>query len=471
MQPHPYPLEEVTERVAKSGYPRPETLERTYNETDLDRAVQAYRFFYPSVAALALWKGAARAGLAPNAIFGLLDAEPRHVGFTYDSDAPYGAMALDLAAGPVVVELPPGPLAGVALDLNQRWVADLGVPGPDAGQGGKHLLLPPDSGTELPAGFWVGRSSTNRALVVVRPLDGAGGRHAAEDAKERLRAIKARPLVPPADWAEPRWIDVGGKPHDTTPLAWEGKLDYWKALHEIVDDEPPFPGYSAYYGELAALGIEQGRRFAPDARLRRLLEEAARLGKAEMCAQAFADRRPDRVVWRDRKWEWMALRFEGGDFMVGGHLDLEARDKWFYQALGASPAVFRREAGPGTLAWLATRDRTGAYLDGARRYTLAIPRPVPCARGWSLTVYDAETRSQIQTKQQRASLRSEVELAGAASDEPAVLIFGPTAPANGNAPWIQTRPGKGWFAYLRLHGPKGEALDGAWKPDDVAPAE
>jgi hypothetical protein len=30
-----------------------------------------------------------------------------------------------------------------ANDLNQRWVIDMGLPGPDNGHGGKHLILPP----------------------------------------------------------------------------------------------------------------------------------------------------------------------------------------------------------------------------------------------------------------------------------------------------------------------------------------
>ena len=406
---HSQMIHDQAQRVSKSGYPKLETLESTYNETDLDRAVQAYRFFYPTVSGMAIFKGNAKIGAVPNKVFGVLDTQPRHVGFTYNSDTPYGFITLDLTPGPMVVEVPAGPLIVIAMDVNQRWIADMGLPGPDAGTGGKHLLLPPDSGTEVPSGFHVGRSTANRALVGVRALPVRGDVKAA---LERIKTVKVRPLVPPADWSEPRWIDVTAKPHDTTPLAWEGNLDYWKVLHEVIDSEPAFEGYGAYYGELAALGIVKGKPFAPDARAKRLLQEAAQLGKTEMCAQSFADRRPDRVVWRDRKWEWAALRFENGDFTVDGRLDLEARDKWFYQAIGASPAMFRREAGSGSLYWLGTRDKTGAYLDGAKSYTLAVPQPVPCQQG-SSPVGDRvrcspKTRSQIQTKQGKAcaALRS-----------------------------------------------------------------
>jgi hypothetical protein len=458
--------QEPAQRVSQSGYPKPETLEKTYNETDLDRAVQAYRFFYPTVSGMAIWKGNAKTGAVANEVFGVLDTQPHHVGFTYNSDTPYGFVLLDLSEGPMVVELPPGPLIVLAIDVNQRWIADMGVPGPDAGKGGKHLLLPPDSGTEVPSGFYVGRSSTNRVIVGVRSLPVGGDVKAA---LERIKTVKVYPLVRPDGWTEPRWIDATSRPQDTTPLAYEGKLEFWKVLHEAIDSEPPFEGYGAYYGELAALGIVRGKPFAPDGRTRRLLEEAALLGKTEMCAQSFADRRPDRVVWRDRRWEWAALRFENGDFTADGHIDLEARDKWFYQAIGASPAMFRRAPGAGSLYWLGTRDKSGAYLDGGKSYTLTVPRPVPCDLFWSVTIYDAETRSQVQAKQGRAALRSLFELKDLEGDEPVDLHFGPAPPggkSRADKRWLQTVPGKGWFAYFRLYGPEEAAFDGSWKPGD-----
>jgi hypothetical protein len=464
MQPHV--VHETTQRVSKSGYPKPETLEKTYNEADLDRAVQAYRFFYPTVSAMAIWKGNLKVGCVPNEVFGVLDTQPRHLGFTLNSDTPYGPALLDLAGGPIVVDLPAGPLIAAAFDLNQRWVADMGVPGPDAGRGGKHLILSPDSGSEVPAGFHVARASTNRVIVGIRATPTGGDVRAA---LERLRSVKIRPLVPPADWTEPKWIDLTDKPLDMTPLAFEGKLEYWSVLHEVIESEPLFPGYEAYYGDLAALGIVKGKPFAPDARAKRLLQEAAELGKTEMCAQSFADRRLDRVVWRDRKWEWVALRSESADFTVDGRLDLEARDKWFYQAIAVSPAMFRREPGGGSLYWLGTRDKTGAYLDGAKSYTLGVPRPVPCKLFWSVTIYDAETRSQVQAKQGRAALRSLFELRDIHGSEPLDLHFGPSPPAGKSGAekrWLQTVPGKGWFAYIRLYSPEAAAFDGSWKPGD-----
>jgi hypothetical protein len=46
------------------------------------------------------------------------------------------------------------------------------------------------------------------------------------------------------------------------------------------------------------------------------------------------------------------------------------------------------------------------------------------------------------------------------------LYFGPSAPAGNEGLWIQTTPGRGWFAYFRIYGPEPSAFDGSWKPGD-----
>jgi hypothetical protein len=83
-------------------------------------------------------------------------------------------------------------------------------------------------------------------------------------------------------------------------------------------------------------------------------------------------------------------------------------------------------------------------------------------------VYDAETRSQIQTEQGRAALRSHHELASLDEDgsDELALSFGPAPADDGPERWIQTIPGRGWFAYLRIYAPEAAAFDGTWKPDD-----
>jgi len=446
------------------GHPSEETARRAYDESDLHRAIEAYRFFYPTVSGAAIVRGNHQIGVVANKVFGILDCAPEQLVFTANSDTPYGPLMLDLSIGPLVVELQPGPLIVCSMDVNQRWVADMGLPGPDAGKGGKHLLLPPDYTGAIPeSGYYVHRASSNLQIVGARSLPVNGD---VKGAKERLATIKVYPLNPETPWAEPQWKDVTGMVQDTTPVQWETNFGFWEVLHQTIDSEPVFEGYRAYYGLLSALGIEKGKPFQPDDRIRAILEQAAITGNALMRVQSFGDRRPDRNVWDDRQWQWAALRYENGDFDATTHVDLEAREKWFYQAVGASPAMFRRDAQAGSLYWLGLLDKDGHSLDGGKPYVLRVPLPVPGKLFWSVTVYDMDTRSQIQTEQKKAALRSMFELKDASGDH-AELHFGPEPPAgDAGTRWIRTIPGKSWFVYLRIYGPEAAAFDGKWRPGD-----
>jgi hypothetical protein len=46
-------------------------------------------------------------------------------------------------------------------------------------------------------------------------------------------------------------------------------------------------------------------------------------------------------------------------------------------------------------------------------------------------------------------------------------IFGPQKPPGSNANYVQTLPGKGWFTYFRLYGPKAAYFDKAWQLNDI----
>src|SRR5262249_23273077 len=181
-----------------------------------------------------------------------------------------------------------------------RWIADMGLPGPDAGKGGKHLLLPPGYQGETPAGYHAATATSYRVIAAVRTLPVGGDVPAAI---ERLRSVKVHPLNPSSSWTDPTWTDMTPRPQDTTPPAWEANFQYCQVLYEVLNSGPPLEASRAHYGELAALGIAKGQPFEPDARMKGILERAAKLGCAQMRVESFADRRPDRVVWHDRQWQ------------------------------------------------------------------------------------------------------------------------------------------------------------------------
>jgi hypothetical protein len=369
---------------------------------------------------------------------------------------------MDLAAmGPVAVELPAGAYLGLVNDHHQRWVVDLGLSGADGGNGGRYIITPPGFAGRVPRGFHVARAETYavflelRALPVLRSIAGA---------VDTLRRVKVYAV---ADQRPLPFVEISDRPVDMTPLRWEGNLGYWERLAAIVDAEPVIDEFRPMYGELAALGIQKGTPFSPTTRMARRLERAAREALDEMRVEAFASMRADRLVWGDRRWEWVGLVPDDGDFETLAFLDLEARDRWFHQATVASPSMFHRGVGCTSLDFLATRDATGTFLDGGREYRLEVAEPVPADLFWSVTAYDARTRSQVLTPQDRATLGSVHDVLQRAQDGSVEIYLGPRPPPGKERQWIQTNPDTGFFLYFRLYAPDTHAFDGSWRLADV----
>jgi hypothetical protein len=448
-------------------FPTHDAAVSLYDEQDAFRAVEAYRFFYPTVSTEAIIEGLRQVGAGDGQNLIVLAAGPRHIGFTVNSDTPYMSGVIDLEArGPMVIELPPGLFVGLVNDHHQRWVVDMGLPGSDAGKGGKYLILPPDFTGAVPSEYHAARSRTHQALLALRALPGNGGTAGAVDA---LTTIKVYPLSNPE--AALGYIDVTEQSFDTSPVRWEDNIEYWNRLHAAIDAEPVLDEFRPMYGLLAALGLEKGKPFAPDQRIRTILEQASRVALDQMLVEGFASQRPDCLVWEDREWEWVGLVTDNGDFETRNFLDLQARERWFVQAIVASPAMFRRRVGDGSIYFLAARDETSAYLDGGKTYRLRVPLPVPAKLFWSVTAYDSRTRSQVQTPQDKAvlgSLQGELE---ANSEGGIDLYFGPEAPKGHESQWIQTLPDTGFFLYFRLYGPEAAAFDSTWKPGDLKELE
>ena len=200
------------------GYPTPDTSERAQDDIAYQRAVVAYRFWYPTVSVEGIFNGNRQAGLKDNETLGAAAAGPRQVGFTLNSDTPYGSATLDVSKGPMVIELPPGAYIGLVNDHNQGWVLDMGIPGPDAGQGGKHLVVGPGYTGLIPTGYYVGHTPTFKHLIAVRALPPGGDQ---QKALEALKAIKVYPLSSADNPTPMKVVDTTEKDMDSTSLKWE----------------------------------------------------------------------------------------------------------------------------------------------------------------------------------------------------------------------------------------------------------
>ena len=250
----------------KGGFPTPEASRKSLDDTDFMRAVTAYRFFYPTVSMEGTIQGQRDAGAVDNKSALVLAGGPRHVLFTGNSDTPYMGTVVNLKeAGPVVVELPPGPYLGIVNDHNYGYIADMGLPGPDAGKGGKHLILPPDYKGEAPEGYYTSRSRTNLVLVAARALPPGGDLNAALEAQKK---IKIYPLSEASTPAPFEFLDRTNDKIDVTLLRWEDNFQFWEQLNKAVQEETVIEEFRPMYGMLAMLGIEKGNPFSPDARMK-----------------------------------------------------------------------------------------------------------------------------------------------------------------------------------------------------------
>ncbi len=87
---------------------------------------------------------------------------------TPNSDVIYAMGYIDLKQdGPTVVEVPPKQ-QGILDDFWQRPITDVGYVGPDKGEGGSYLLLPPDYEGETPDGYYTFTSPTYNVFVFWR---------------------------------------------------------------------------------------------------------------------------------------------------------------------------------------------------------------------------------------------------------------------------------------------------------------
>ena len=116
-------------------------------------------------------------------------------------------------------------------------------------------------------------------------------------------------------------------------------------------------------------------------------------------------------------------------------------------------------------------DENGDPLDGGKSYKVVFPKGIPAEKFWSVTVYNMQTRSIIQTDQKFPKAGSQSFPTSAAQeneDGSTTVYYGPTKPANipeGN--WIQTNANEGWFQILRCYSPGKAFFDKTWRAGEV----
>ena len=164
-------------------------------------------------------------------------------------------MFLDLkATGPFVIE-PPKQSLCVVDDFWFRYVADMGIAGPDKGEGGKYLFLPPGYEGDVPDGYFVYRPLTFTNWVVFRALGGVPA----------LEETRVYPLAEADDPPPVEFVNIADHRFNTVHA---NDFSFYEEINTIVQEEPTTSLDPERAGQLAAIGIVHGQPFRPDDQLR-----------------------------------------------------------------------------------------------------------------------------------------------------------------------------------------------------------
>ncbi len=451
------------------GFPDDETMRLARRQVDLGRGVQTFLNFMPAASLEMLYVGHRDGyGMKPNQDIGIFDElmSSKSLWLTGNTDTVYASSFLDLSAGPIVVEVPPGTGPGTVNDAFFRFVVDMGGPGPDKGKGGKYLILGP--GQEAPAttdGFFVAKTPSYINWLILRGfLDEEGKTDTARDSfKNGLK------VYPYAMRANPQANNFKNLTDWTVNTIHANNFKFYEELNEVIQREPSEMFSPELLGMASAIGIQKGKPFAPDAEQKALLTEAVAIGNATARSILFSPQDPKAYIYPNRSGYWQT-GFPGGshEYLVNkgnGGRDMDGRTLFFYLATVNTPAMALELPGVGSQYAFSSRDSNGAYLDGANTYKLTVPANAPANRFWSFVVYDPQTRSMLQSKESpypsKNNKRNQDMLVN--DDGSVDLYFGPKAPEGKKANWIKTIPSKGWFGILRLYGPLDPWFNQTWK--------
>jgi hypothetical protein len=445
----------------KGGCPDEDTTDKLFDNLDFQRAVQAYLLGLPPVNQLANRQAIRSIGL-DNVTVPIWEqmVDSRTVELTANNNTPYTWFWLDLRNGPLVLEAPPMVL-GLFNDMWYRWVADVGITGSDRGRGGKYLLLPPGYKGEVPEGYHVVRPATFSVWIAWRTFLKDGDPKPGVDEVKKL--TKIYPLSQADNPPKLNFVNMSGK---TFCMVGPGDDRFWEMLNQVVQEEPTDSIDPTTLGFWAAVGIQKGKPFAPDARMKKILAEAAKVGDAT--ARAIAYRMRDRAgyIFDDANWRYAFLggyKFE----WQPGVANLDAAAFFFFLATGVTPAMDTKIIGEGSTYPWAALDSKKRPLDGGKDYRLHLPPNIPVKTFWSVIVYSSQTRSMVQTDQQFPSVSSQKKDLIVNADGSVDVYFGPKPPAGKEPNWVQTIPGESWFTILRLYGPLEPWFDKTWRPGEI----
>ena len=444
------------------GYPSLETIDTLKNELDFQKATQAYIWAVPIVS-YARWLESHEElfGAKDGQIVRLTSPKAKQGILTANATTPYAVAFADLSrTGPLVFDIPKGLSAGVVNDIWQRGIHDFGMSGPDQGKGAKLLVLAPQMA--IPDGldtkeYTVIRNGSNIAFFGIRAL--------MPDPAEADQLLSSFRIFPYAERANPTLNPIIDVDESTEWGQWQPHgMAYWKALKKIMDREVFEDRDRFFLSMLASLGLEKGQPLQLTATQAEILKEAAVIGEAMLKSITFDKPFSNNDLYKGTNWDQlMVVTVDDRD----GDMDqLYRRAAFTWEAVSRGKAYCIEQAGIGQQYRTAYKDGNGVPLNGAMTYKVTLPAPIPAKDFGSFMVYDNQTRSILETDQVTGGLDSNSKGVKLNDDGSATVYFGPKAPEGQDGNWVQTMPGKGYNAILRLYGPLEPWFEKSWMPGD-----
>jgi hypothetical protein len=455
------------------GAPLAETAELVYDNLDRMRGVDVFLKCMPAASVRQLMLGPESLGAdSYNKVMifdKLMDSKPLFL--TGNTSTLYVLPSLNLIeTGPMVLEVPPGML-GAFNDAWFRYMQDVGPMGQDKGAGGTYLVLPPDYEGDIPEGYFIVQSPTYRVWTFMRGSVANGIEAAVKNVKDNL---KVYPLAQKDNPPAMEFISGSGKSFNTIH---DNDYNYYHHINDVIQEEPLEMIDAETRGLLASIGIEKGKEFNPDDRMKRILTDAVAIANATARSIVWYPRVSGSVdnmkgiqIYPETNSAWMMGWVDKNVFFNGkdGHtMNTDAKVTFHYPYTAVTPAMAVTIPGKGSDYGMAYVDANKIPLDGSNTYKIHIPADPPAKDFWALTLYDTQTRSQLQTDQPYPTVGSQTEGIRMNEDGSYDIYFSPEAPEGYENNWLQTIPGKSWFVALRMYGPLEAWIDKTWRPSEV----
>lgn len=391
----------------------------------------------------------------------------RHEVLTANNQVNYSAMAFDLTRGPWVVDIPKSSrdyaIIGEICDNWQLPIAMVGIEGPDAGKGGKYLLLPPGYKGKTPSGYFPLRMNGYRGTLVFRPvIVGKGTMEGAVALAGKTRVYGF------ADAAHPkptRIVDGWDKPFHSLPVY---DITWFQKLAQFVNDEPVRERDKMMVGMLRLLGIEKGKTFNPDEKTTKILDAAVKEAYRIMQTGFTVPGLALKPWWVGGQWQNMNPAMLG---LMGQAWAFETADAVYTYERAIAPFFWANylpiKLGGQQLYLMGLRDSKGELLSGQAKYRLRVPADVPVDKFWSAIVYSMKTKSFIPNPKNQVGLDSyDLSKLRRNADGSVDIYFGTEPPAGFESNWLPSA-GEDFFLIFRFYGPQKSVYERSWRLPDV----